>query len=50
MNILSEKKKFTTVDLKGDTFLNFSFQEKHVDKILKKLVETNSVIEKLGNR
>ena len=46
-NTLSDQKKFTTVNLKGDTLLNFSVnEEKHVGKVLKKLVESNSIIGK----
>ena len=38
-NILNNQKKFTLVNLKGDTLLNFAVnQEKHVDKVLKKLL------------
>ena len=40
-SILSDQKKFTIVNLKYDTWLNFAVnQEKHVDTILKKLVES----------
>ena len=43
-NILSDQKKFT-VNLKDDTLLNFAVnQEKR--KVLKKLVESNSMAEK----
>ena len=43
-NILSDQKKFT-VNLKDDTLLNFAVnQEKR--KVLKKLVESNSMTEK----
>ena len=57
-NILNDQKKFTTVNLKDGTLLNFAVnQEKHVDKVLKKLVESNSMTEKkqdifkpVGNR
>ena len=46
-NILNDQKKFTTVNLKDGTLLNFAVnQEKHVDKVLKKLVESNSMTEK----
>ena len=38
-NILNHQKKFTLVNLKDDTLLNFAVnQEKHVDKVLKKLL------------
>ena len=38
-DILSDQQKFSKVSLKDDTLLNFAFnQEKHVDKVLKKLV------------
>ena len=38
-NILSAQNKFTIVNLKDDTSLNFAVnQEKHVDEVLKKLV------------
>ena len=47
MNILSDRKKFNKVSLKDDTLLNFAInQEKHVDKVLKKLVESKSMTEK----
>ena len=46
-NILSDQKKFTIVYLKDDTLLSFPVnQEKHVDTVLKKLVESNSMTEK----
>ena len=45
-NILSDKKKFTIVNLQGNILSNFAVnQEKHVDKVLKKLVEANSMTE-----
>ena len=35
-NILSDLKKFTAVNSKGSTLLNFAVnQEKHVDKVLR---------------
>ena len=41
-NVLSDQKKITTVNLKDVTLLNFAVsQEKHVDKVFKKLVESN---------
>ena len=44
MNILSDRKKFNKVSLKDDTLLNSAInQEKHVDKVLKKLVESKSM-------
>ena len=46
-NILSAQKKFTIVNLKDDTLLNFAVsQEKHVHKVLKKLIKSNSMAEK----
>ena len=40
-DILSDQKKFSKVSLKDDTLLNFAInQEKHVDKVLKKFVES----------
>ena len=45
-NILNDQKKFSKVSLKDDTLLNFAInQEKHVDKVLKKLVESKSMAE-----
>ena len=46
-DILSDQKKFSKVRLKDDTLLNFVInQEKHVDKVLKKFVESKSMTEK----
>ena len=46
-DILSDQNKFSKVSLKDDTLLNFAInQEKHVDKVLKKLVESKSMTEK----
>ena len=49
-NILSRQKKLTKVTkgyLKDDTLLKFADnQEKHVAKVLKKLVESNSMTKK----
>ena len=46
-DILSDQKKFSKVSLKDDTLLNFAInQEKHVDKVLKKFVESKSMTEK----
>ena len=46
-DILSDQKKFSKVSLKDDTLLHFAInQEKHVDKVLKKLVESKSMTEK----
>ena len=43
-DILSYQKKFSKVSLKDDALLNFTInQEKHVDKVLKKLVESKSM-------
>ena len=47
MNDISDQKKFSKVILKDDTLLNFAInQEKQVDKVLKKLVESKSMTEK----
>ena len=46
-DILSDQKKFSKVSLKDDTLLNFTInKEKHVDKVLKKLVKSKSMTEK----
>ena len=46
-DILSDQKKFSKVRLKDDTLLNFAInQEKHVDKVLKKFVESKIMTEK----
>ena len=46
-NILSNKKKFTIVKLKKDNLLSYAVSHgKHVEKVLKKLVESNSMTEK----
>ena len=46
-DILSDQNKFSKARLKDDTLLNFAIsQEKHVDKVLKKLVESKSMTEK----
>ena len=46
-DVLSDQKKFSKVSLKDDTLLNFDIsQEKHVDKVLKKLVECKGMMEK----
>ena len=46
-DILSDQKKFGKVSLKDDTLLNFAInQEKHIDKVLKKLAESKSMTEK----
>ena len=46
-DILSDQKKFSKVNLKDDTLLNFANnQEKHIDKVLKKFVESKSMTEK----
>ena len=45
--ILRDQRKFAKVNLKDDTTLNFAVnQEKRVDKVLKKLIESNSMKEK----
>ena len=47
--ILTDQKKFSVVYLIDGTLLHFAFnQEKHVDKVLKRLVECNSMTEKNG--
>ena len=46
-DILSDQKEFSKVSMKDDTLLNFAInQEKHVDKVLKKTVESKSMTEK----
>ena len=46
-DILNDQKKISKVSLRDDTLLNFAInQEKHVDKILKKFVESKSMTEK----
>ena len=46
-DVLSDQKKFSKVSLKDDTLLNFDIsQEKHVDKVLKKLVQRKGMMEK----
>ena len=46
-DILSDQRKFGKVSLKDDAFLNFAInQEKHADKVLKKLVESKSMTDK----
>ena len=43
-DILSDQKEFSKVSMKDDTLLNFAInQEKHVDKVLKKLVKSKSM-------
>ena len=50
IDILSYQNKFCKVSLKDDTLMNFAInQEKHVDKVLKNLVESNSMTKKLAN-
>ena len=45
-DILRDQKKFSKASLKDHTLLNFAInQEKHVDKVLKKLVESKSMTE-----
>ena len=47
MNILSDQKKFTRVNINDETLFNFAVnQEKHVAKVLKKRVESSSMTEK----
>ena len=46
-DILSDQKKFSKVSLNHETLLNFAInQEKHVDQVLKKLVESKRMTEK----
>ena len=46
-DILSYQKKFSRVSLTDDTLLNFAInQEKHVDKVFKKFVESKTMTEK----
>ena len=46
-DILSDQNKFTKVNMKDDTLLNFAInQGKHVDKVLKKFVESKRMTEK----
>ena len=46
-DILSDQKTFSKASLKDVTLLNFAIsQEKHVDKVLKKLVESKSMTRK----
>ena len=46
MNVLSDQKKFTIVNLTDDILQNFAVnQEKRVDKVLKKRFECNGVTE-----
>ena len=43
-NLLSDQEKFEKVTLKNDAFLNFIVsQEKRLDTIFKKLVDSNSM-------
>ena len=45
--IFSDQKKVSKVSLKDNTSLNFAIsQEKHVDKVLKNLVQSKSMTEK----
>ena len=44
---IKNRQKVTIVNMKDDTLLNFTVnQEKHAEKVLKKLVESNNVTEK----
>ena len=46
-DFLSDQQKFSKVSLKNDSLLNFAInQERHVDKVLKKLVESKSMTDK----
>ena len=45
-NFLSDKSKFQKTAVKNDNFLNFiTSQEKHIDKIFKKFIDSNSMSE-----
>ena len=47
-NLLSDQKKIEKVTLKNDAFLNFVVnQEKHIDTIFKKLVDSISMSEEM---
>ena len=47
MNTLIDQKKLTMVNINDDTLLKFAVnQEKHIAKVLKKLVESSSMTEK----
>ena len=51
-DILSDQKKSSKVKLKDHTLLNFAINREsyqHVDKVLKNLLESKSMTEKLGN-
>ena len=49
-DILNDKKKFWKINMKDNTLLNFAInQEKYVDKLRKKRVESNSMTEKTTN-
>ena len=49
-DILNDKKKFWRINMKDNTLLNFAInQEKYVDKLRKKRVESNSMTEKTTN-
>ena len=46
-DILSDQNKFSKASLKDDILLSFAiYQEKYVDKVLKKIVESKSMTEK----
>ena len=46
-DVYNDQKEYTIVNMKDDNLSKFVFnQQKHVDKVLKKLVESNSMIEK----
>ena len=49
-DILYDKKKFWRINMKDNTLLNFAInQEKYVNKLRKKRVESNSMTEKTTN-
>ena len=49
-NFLSDQSKFKKTAVKNDNFLNFiTSQEEHIDKMFKKLVDSNSMSEKHDN-
>ena len=48
-NLLSDQRKFEKVTLKNDAFLNFVVnQEKRIDTIFKKLVDSNSMSKEMS--
>ena len=48
-NLLSDQRKFEKLTLKNDAFLNFVVnQEKHIDTVFKKLVDSNSMSKEIA--